>query len=75
VATNTPAYCWTGPDRPLPKGIIAGTGGSLQAHLHRVGLRLARKAFERAGGSVDVGATLLGVSVMYPSNESVLPVP
>jgi len=61
---RTTAYRWTGPDRPLPKGIIAGRGGPLQTHLHRVGVNLARKAFARADGSVDVAARLLGVSVM-----------
>jgi DNA-directed RNA polymerase specialized sigma24 family protein len=63
-AARTTAYRWTGPDRPIPKGIIAGTGGPLQAHLHRVGLGLVETAFRRAEGSVESAATLLGVSVM-----------
>jgi DNA-directed RNA polymerase specialized sigma24 family protein len=61
---RTTAYRWTGPDCPLPKGVIAGTGGPLQAHLHRVGLGLVEKAFKRAEGSVESAATLLEVSVM-----------
>jgi hypothetical protein len=63
-AARTTAFRWVGPDRPLPQGIIAGTGGPLQAHLHRVGLGLTRKAFARAEGSVEGAARLLGVSVM-----------
>jgi hypothetical protein len=61
---QTTAHRWVGPDRPLPKGVVAGTCGPLQAHLHRVGLQLARKAFARADGSVDVAARLLRCSVM-----------
>jgi len=63
-AARTTAHRWTGPQPPLPKGIIAGTGGPLQAHLHGVGVRVVEKAFARAEGSVDVAARLLGVSVM-----------
>lgn len=63
-AARTTAYRWVGPDQPLPQGIIAGTGGPLQAHLHRVGLRLVETAFARSRGSVDVAARLLGCSVM-----------
>ena len=63
-APRTTAHRWTGPQPPLPKGIIAGPGGPLQAHLHGVGLRVVEKAFARAEGSVDVAARLLGVSVM-----------
>jgi hypothetical protein len=63
-AARTTAHRWIGPDAPLPKGIIAGTGGPLQAHLHGVGLRLVEKAVARADGSVDVAARLLGCSVM-----------
>lgn len=40
---RTTAHRWVGPDRPMPKGIVAGTGGPLQAHLHQVGLRLRRE--------------------------------
>jgi DNA-directed RNA polymerase specialized sigma24 family protein len=61
---RTTAHRWVGPDRPLPKGIVVGTGGPLEEHLHGVGLRLVEKAFTRAGGSVDGAARLLGCSVM-----------
>jgi DNA-directed RNA polymerase specialized sigma24 family protein len=63
-AARTTAFRWVGPDQPLPQGIIAGTGGPLQAHLHGVGLGLVGKAFVRSKGSVDVAARLLGCSVM-----------
>jgi DNA-directed RNA polymerase specialized sigma24 family protein len=63
-AARTTAFRWVSPDQPLPQGIIAGTGGPLQAHLHRVGIGLVEKAFARAEGSVDVAARLLGVSIM-----------
>jgi DNA-directed RNA polymerase specialized sigma24 family protein len=63
-APLTTVHRWAGPDRPLPKGIIAGTGGPLQAHLHEVGIGLVEKAFERSKGSVDGAAAILGCSVM-----------
>lgn len=63
-AARTTAFRWVGPDRPLPKGIIEGRGGPLQAHLHQVGLGLVEKAVVRSKGSVDVAARLLGCSVM-----------
>lgn len=58
------AYQWTRPEPPLPTGIVEGTGGPLQVHLHAVGIELARKAFERAKGSTPVAARLLGISLM-----------
>ncbi len=63
-AARTTAFRWVGPAQPLPQGVIAGTGGPLQTHLHQVGLGLVGKAFARSQGSVDVAARLLGCSVM-----------
>lgn len=63
-AARTTAHRWAGPDQPLPKGTMTGTGGPLQAHLHEVGVGLVKKALERSRGSLDVAARLLGVSVM-----------